>query len=60
VINVFSWAATGRPTPPDTIRNGYRFVFWRSGDLEYCAVSDTARDELDGLVRLLQDLAARG
>jgi anti-sigma factor RsiW len=60
VINVFSWAGTGRPLPPDTIRNGYRFVFWRSGNLEYCAVSDTGRDELQGLVRLLQDLAARG
>jgi hypothetical protein len=27
-------------------------VFWRSDDLAFCAVSDTALDELLGLVRL--------
>lgn len=58
IINVFSWADTGRALPHDVTRNGYHFVFWRSGNLEYCAVSDTARDELQGLVRLLQDAGA--
>jgi anti-sigma factor RsiW len=59
VINVFSWAGTSRALPSTATRNGYHFVFWNSGDLEYCAVSDTAQDELQGLVRLLQDLGAR-
>jgi anti-sigma factor RsiW len=59
VINVFSWAGTGRALPSEVTRRGYHFVFWKAGDLEYCAVSDTARDELQGLVRLLQDLGAR-
>jgi len=31
---------------------GYHLLFWKTGDLEYCAVSDTARDELLGLARL--------
>lgn len=59
VINVFSWAATQRSLPGKLTRNGYHFVFWKAGDLEYCAVSDTGWDELLGLVRLLQDLGAQ-
>ena len=59
IINVFSWAANERALPRNTTRNGYHLVFWRAGDLEYCAVSDTAWDELLGLVRLLRDLSAR-
>jgi anti-sigma factor RsiW len=57
VINVFSWAADQRGFPKNTIRNGYRLVFWKTGNLEYCAVSDTAWGELIGLVRLLQDIS---
>jgi anti-sigma factor RsiW len=59
VINVFSWAAAGRRLPGDATRSGYHLAFWRAGDLEYCAVSDTGWDELLGLVRLLRDLGAR-
>jgi anti-sigma factor RsiW len=56
VINVFSWAPTQRSLPGQLTRNGYHFVFWKAGDLQYCAVSDTGWDELLGLVQLLQDL----
>jgi anti-sigma factor RsiW len=56
VINVFSWADSQRGLPANATRNGYHLMFWKSGDLEYCAVSDTAPDELLGLVRLLQGL----
>ena len=59
VINVFSWAATQRSLPGKVTRNGYHLIFWQVGDLQYCAVSDTAWDELLGLVRLLQALGAR-
>jgi anti-sigma factor RsiW len=58
VINVFSWAATDARLPKNTTRNGYHLAFWKTGNLEYCAVSDTGWDELQGLVRLLQDLGA--
>jgi hypothetical protein len=34
-------------------------MFWKIGDLQYCAVSDTGWDELLGLVRLLQNLGAQ-
>ena len=56
VINVFSWAGTGRPLPPTRFATAIASCFGDRGDLEYCAVSDTGRDELQGLVRLLQDL----
>jgi len=59
VINVFSWAADRSGLPKNTTRNGYHLAFWKTGNLTYCAVSDTAWDELLGLVRLLQDLGAR-
>jgi anti-sigma factor RsiW len=57
VINVFSWTADHRGLPKDTTRNGYHLAFWKAGNLVYCAVSDTAWDELLGLARLLQDLS---
>ena len=59
VINVFTWSAAGRALPSQVTRNGYHLAFWRMGDLEYCAVSDTAWDELLGLERLLQQLGTR-
>jgi anti-sigma factor RsiW len=56
VINVFSWAGGERALPGNVTRNGYHLAFWKEGDLDYCAVSDTGWDELKGLVRLLSDL----
>jgi anti-sigma factor RsiW len=58
-INVFSWAANGAALPRDATRNGYHLAFWKAGNLDYCAVSDTGWDELRGLVTLLRDLDAR-
>jgi anti-sigma factor RsiW len=59
VINVFSWAADRWPAPGERTRQGYHLLFWKSGDLEYCAVSDTGRDELLALAHLIQALSAR-
>jgi anti-sigma factor RsiW len=59
VINVFSWAAAGGSLPRNTAKNGYRMAFFRLGDLDYCAVSDTGWDELQSLVRLIE-AAGRG
>lgn len=58
IINVFSWSAGPGSVPKNTTRGGYHLAFWRSGDLMYCAVSDTAWDELLPLTRLLRDLGA--
>lgn len=59
IINVFTWAATQRVMPDRVTRSGYHLAFWRAGDLEYCAVSDTGWDELAGLETLLRDLSSR-
>jgi anti-sigma factor RsiW len=59
VINVFAWAAAGSGKLPDDVtRNGYHMVFWKGGDLVFCAVSDTGVDELGQLVHLLKQTAA--
>ncbi len=55
VINVFTWAANGAHRLRNTTRNGYHLAYWRQGDIEYCAVSDTGWDELLGLQRLLRE-----
>jgi hypothetical protein len=45
-INVFSWAQSGESLPNIVMRDGYHTVFWRSGDLVFCVVSEMALDEL--------------
>jgi anti-sigma factor RsiW len=55
-INVFSWASDRPPAAQSVTRNGYHLQFWNSGNLAYCAVSDTGWDELRGLVQLLKNL----
>jgi anti-sigma factor RsiW len=57
-INVFSWAADRGALPRDATRNGYHIACWSAGNLDYCAVSDTGWDELNGLVRLLRETSA--
>jgi anti-sigma factor RsiW len=55
-INVFSWATDKPPAAQSATRNGYHLEFWKVGNLEYCAISDTGWDELRALVRLLKGL----
>ncbi|MGD0192597.1 MAG: hypothetical protein ABSD74_17810 [Rhizomicrobium sp.] len=57
VINVFAWPADERPLPGMGNRNGYHFVYWKTGNVAFCAVSDTALDELLGLVRMLKAMS---
>jgi len=59
VINVFAWTADGRALPQFSTRSGYHIGCWNSGTLQYCAVSDTGWDELQGLVRLLREAGER-
>jgi len=54
VINVFTWSAHGIAPAAHALRLGYRIACWRAADLQYCAVSDTGWDELDALVRLIE------
>ena len=54
VINVFAWVAGSQALPEYTTRSGYHIACWKLGNLQYCAVSDTGWDELQGLTRLLR------
>lgn len=58
VINVFSWADRGGRFR-ETTRNGYHMIFWSTGDVHYCAVSDSGWDELRRLVGLIREQSAR-
>jgi len=58
VINVFAWPQSGSSMPDILTRDGYHIACWKNGDLAFCAVSDTALDELLALTRLLKDVKA--
>ena len=54
IVNVFAWANSDVSLPAFATRNGYHIVFWRGGNLVFCAVSDTAVDDILELSRLLK------
>jgi len=58
VINVFAWSSGRETLPGNATRDGYHAVFWRSGTVSYCAVSDTSLPELLRLERLVAARAA--
>jgi anti-sigma factor RsiW len=58
IINVFTFVAGPRALPEFSTRSGYHIACWKLGNLQYCAVSDTGWDELQGLMRLLRATGA--
>ncbi len=54
VINVFAWTNYDERLPGFATRNGYHIVFWRQGNLVFCAISDVALDQMLELSRLLK------
>jgi anti-sigma factor RsiW len=57
IVNVFAWTGYDEELPDFATRNGYHIVFWRSGNLVFCAISDTAVDDILELSRLLKGLS---
>jgi anti-sigma factor RsiW len=57
IVNVFAWTNYTEALPEFATRNGYHIVFWRSGNLVFCAISDTAVDDILELSRLLKALS---
>jgi anti-sigma factor RsiW len=53
-VDLFVWADHGSTLPTSAVRHGYHLVFWRSGDLNFAAVSDTAVPELADFVQLIR------
>jgi anti-sigma factor RsiW len=58
VINVFAWAAGNERLPETAERNGYHLMFWKSGNVAFCAVSDAGLEEMTALTRLVQNAGA--
>jgi anti-sigma factor RsiW len=53
LFNVFLWPTGGRDTFPQVgSRQGYQWVDWRKGRIEFCAVSDAPTSDLQHLQRL--------
>jgi len=54
-INVYIWPAAGGDAAPQLRdQQGYHLAGWRAGGMQYWAVSDLARDEMNALVDALR------
>lgn len=56
LINVFLWPTRERDASPRVgSRQGYQWIDWRKGKIEFCAVSDAGHSALDQLQRLFTE-----
>jgi anti-sigma factor RsiW len=53
-IDLFVWADRGSSLPSAGLSHGYHVIFWKSQDLDFAAVSDTAVPELASFAKLVQ------
>lgn len=53
MINVFVWPASGPEHRSEGVRQGYHIRQWRSGGMQFAAVSDLNVNELETLGKLL-------
>ena len=53
-IDLFVWADKGTALPREAVRHGYRMLFWKSVDLDFAAISDMERAELEKFVQLVR------
>jgi anti-sigma factor RsiW len=57
-INLFIWPSSHADTAPQlSSRQGYHLFEWNQAGMTYWAVSDVSRDDLQALVRLMQQRA---
>ena len=57
-INVFIWPTRERDSPPRTgSRQSFKWVDWRKGKMEFCAVSDGSPVDLEQLRQLIDSSA---
>jgi anti-sigma factor RsiW len=55
-VNVFMWPTRERDTSPRAgSRQGYQWIDWRKGKLEFCAVSEASNSDLQQLQRLFTE-----
>lgn len=53
-VDLFAWADRGTPLPQSGMNCGFRTSFWKSGDLDYAAVSDMDAAAFQKFVGLAQ------
>jgi anti-sigma factor RsiW len=53
-IDLFVWAAGNARLPPGGMRRGYRALLWQDRDLDFAAVSDMEKAELEKFVALVK------
>jgi anti-sigma factor RsiW len=53
-VDLFVWGDRGSTLPTQAVRHGYHAIFWKSGDLDFAAVSDTAVPELARFAQLVR------
>jgi anti-sigma factor RsiW len=58
VINVFVWPSTARQAPVRSMRKGFNVLHWADGSMQYWAVSDLERAEMERFTQLWQTQAA--
>jgi anti-sigma factor RsiW len=57
IVNLMMWPENGEAAPSATIRNGYNLLHWKTGGMEYWAVSDLNLEELREFVALIRSRA---
>jgi anti-sigma factor RsiW len=57
VIDVFIWPSAEQQTPVRSVRRGFNVVHWADGSMQYWAVSDMDRGEIETFTRLWQERA---
>ena len=58
VVDLFIWPSGDHKTPVRSVRRGFNVVHWADGSMQYWAVSDMDREEIDAFTRLWQQRAA--
>jgi anti-sigma factor RsiW len=58
VIDVFVWPSTAQQAPARSMRKGFNVLHWADGSMQYWAVSDLERAEMERFARLWRERAA--
>jgi len=60
IVSVFLWPTNEKEAEPRSgSQNGYQWIAWRKGGMEFGAVSDTSPADLEQLQRLFSEQSAR-
>lgn len=58
VVDLFIWPSADRQAPVRSVRRGFNLVHWSDGSMQFWAVSDMDREEVEAFTRLWQQRAA--